>query len=95
MQNLQIFDLANLRLGSPYLDKDHEKIVSLHAGMQHWTVPYTGAYENTAVGTAGGLGLRGSAPGQGACMRAIFELRKGHVLKILVGQEGVNNTKYH
>ena len=87
--------LGPTTLGSHYMGKGHEKIVSLHAGIQHWTVPCTGVYEITAVGAAGGLGLRGSSPGRGAYMRGVFELRKGHVLKILVGQEGVNNTKYH
>ncbi|XP_028410624.1 glycine-rich cell wall structural protein 2-like [Dendronephthya gigantea] len=82
-------------LGSYYIGKDHEKMVTIQNGIQYWTVPYDGTYEITAVGASGGYDKFGSssARGRGAYMRGEFHLNSGDVLKILVGQEGVKNIK--
>ena len=75
------------------MGKDHENMVTVQNGIQLWKVPYSGKYEITAVGAAGGYGKYGSvARGRGAYMRRDFILTKGDVLKILLGQEGSKNT---
>ena len=64
-------------------------MVTLVSGIQHWTVPFTGTYRVTAVGASGGYYSAGSsARGRGAYMRGDFELKKGKLIKILVGQQG-------
>ncbi len=81
-------------IGSHYAGKDLWNMVTIQSGIQLWTVPYTGTYEITAVGASGGYDTSGSsARGRGAYMRGDFDLKKRDVLKILVGQEGVQNTQ--
>jgi tripartite motif-containing protein 56 len=81
-------------LGSHYVGKDHDNMVTVRNGTQFWTVPCTGKYEIKTVGAAGGYDIYGSAArGRGAYMRGEFELNKGDVLKILVGQEGGINSR--
>ena len=80
-------------LGSYYVRKDHGNMVTVSNGIQYWTVPHTGTYEIKTVGAAGGYDKYGSAArGRGVYMRGEFELNKGDVLKILVGQEGGINS---
>ncbi len=57
--------------------------VTLSAGIQLWTVPFTGTYRIEAYGAKGGCG-----GGNGARMRGDFTLEKGTELKIVVGQQG-------
>eukprot|EP00058_Branchiostoma_floridae_P005538 XP_002591026.1 hypothetical protein BRAFLDRAFT_69421 [Branchiostoma floridae] len=81
-------------LGDHYRGQDHEKLVTLQNGIQLFTVPEDGNYSIKAAGAAGGvdsLTVNASARGRGAVMQGTFQLRKGEVLKILVGQEGVEN----
>ena len=86
--------LGPASLGSHYVGKNHENMVTVQNGTQYSTVPYTGTYEITAVGAAGGYDTYGaSARGRGAYMRGEFQLNRGAELKILAGQEGVKNTK--
>ena len=66
--------------------------MTVYNGIQFWTVPYTGTYEITAVGAAGGQDNFGGPGGRGAYMRGEFYLKKGEVIKILVGQKGVSTT---
>ena len=67
-------------------------MVTLVSGVQHWTVPFTGTYQITAVGASGGYDNKGTAArGRGAYMRGDFDLMKGEVIKILVGQQGTKN----
>jgi tripartite motif-containing protein 56 len=89
--------LGPASLGSHYVGKNHENMVTVQNGAQYLTVPYTGTYEITAVGAAGGYDTYGaSARGRSAYMRGEFQSNRGAVLKILAGQEGVKNTKsYH
>ena len=75
-------------LGSHYVGRDNENMVTVQNGIQFWTVPYTGTYEITAVGAVGGKDDYGGPGGRGACMKGEFDLIKGDVIKILVGQEG-------
>ena len=66
--------------------------ISMSGGMYLWTVPYTGVYEIDTHGAGGGLatGYAPSYPGRGANMVSTFNLTAGTVLKILVGQKGVD-----
>ncbi|XP_028395675.1 loricrin-like [Dendronephthya gigantea] len=80
-------------LGSYYVGKDNDNMVTLKNGIQFWTVSYTGTYEITAVGAAGGYDKYGStARGRGAYMRGEFTFQKGDVIKILVGQTAPVNS---
>ena len=66
--------------------------MTLVSGIQHWAVPFTGTYQITAVGASGGYVNTGTAVrGRGAYMRGDFDLTKGEVIKILVGQQGTEN----
>ncbi|XP_028419119.1 ALK tyrosine kinase receptor-like [Dendronephthya gigantea] len=74
-------------LGTHYAGKDNENMVTVQNGTQFWTVPHTGTYEITAVGATGGYQSSFlSTPDRGAYMKGEFDLKKGHVIKILVGQ---------
>lgn len=60
-------------------------------GIQLWTVPETARYIIKAVGASGGRGPIYSG-GYGAICTGTFDLVKGEVLKILVGQSGLNRS---
>ena len=65
--------------------------MSLSSGVQLWRVPYTGKYRIEAVGASGGYDTTPNSVnyrGRGARMIGSFNLNKGEVIKILVGQEG-------
>lgn len=66
-------------------------VVTVTGGIQYWTVPATGTYRITANGAQGGNGA-GRTGGFGASMRGDFQLTAGQVIKILVGQQGVNRS---
>ena len=61
-------------------------------GIQEWTVPTTATYTIEVWGAAGGTQLYSSdyPGGYGAKMKGDFDLTKGEVIKILVGQKGEN-----
>ncbi|CAH1227756.1 TRIM2 [Branchiostoma lanceolatum] len=86
--------LGPATLGNHYRGQDHEHLVTLHDGIQHFTVPKTGTYRIELAGAAAGWGVYNpkSARGRGAELRGTFNLKQGETLKILVGQEGVENT---
>ena len=63
--------------------------VTLSSGIQSWTVPYTATYTITATGATGGNESDTNVEvGHPAKMIWEFNLTKGDVLKILVGQHG-------
>ena len=78
-------------LDSYYTGQDHDGQVTLSSGIQQWTVPYTGQYRIEAVGAAGGYDQVQNSDhyrGRGARMLGTFNLSKGEMIEILVGQEG-------
>ncbi|XP_078614335.1 E3 ubiquitin-protein ligase TRIM56-like [Branchiostoma floridae x Branchiostoma japonicum] len=85
--------LGPTSLGTHYRGQDHEGLVQLKDGIQYFIVPHTGKYRVEAAGSAAGWGVQDpkSARGRGAVVRGTFQLQKGEVLKILVGQEGGEN----
>ncbi|KAL9957482.1 hypothetical protein ACROYT_G039120 [Oculina patagonica] len=85
-------------LGSHYTGQDHDGHVTLSSGIQQWTVPYTGEYRIEAVGAAGGYGQNSNNSqyqGRGARMIGTFNLSKGEIIQILVGQEGGINRVFY
>ncbi|KAI8498563.1 hypothetical protein Bbelb_237650 [Branchiostoma belcheri] len=93
--------LGPTTLGTHYRVQDHEHLVTLHDGIQHFTVPGTGTYSIEAAGAAAGWGLYNpkSARGRGAVLREHITSNKVRhsnceTLKILVGQEGAENKSY-
>jgi hypothetical protein len=60
-------------------------------GYQRWTVPETGNYTIIARGAEGGQGssIRG---GLGAIIQGSFNLIKGEIITVAVGQQGTNNA---
>jgi cysteine-rich repeat protein len=58
--------------------------VQVVSGVQRWTVPITGNYIIEAWGAKGG----GSMGGKGARVKGTFQLQKGQIVSIVVGQMG-------
>ena len=90
--------LGPTSLGSYYSGQDHDGQVTLHSGIQQWTVLQTGDYRIEAIGAAGGYDNynRNSSHyrGRGARMKGTFRLSRGETIQILVGQEGgINNVE--
>ena len=66
---------------------------TVSAGIQIWTVPYTGTYRIDAYGAAGSAGNGTSnVGGKGARVQGDFNLTEGDKIRILVGQMGTNNV---
>ncbi len=63
-------------------------------GIQLWKVPVTGSYTITGAGARGGTPTYNNTwtGGSGAIMSGTFTLNKGDILKIAVGQKGVEYT---
>ncbi len=63
-------------------------------GIQEWVVPTTGTYTIRVFGGQGGKTITtdDSYRGGGADMYGEFNLSAGQVIKIVVGQEGIENT---
>jgi hypothetical protein len=64
-------------------------VTSNTQGIQEWTVPSTGAYTITAAGAKGG-DANNAIGGSGRSITITTTLTQGHVIKILVGQQGGN-----
>jgi hypothetical protein len=62
-------------------------VTALGTGIQQWTVQHSGMYTITANGASGGY-TPGAAGGRGASISFETYLATGHVLQVLVGQEG-------
>ncbi len=68
-------------------------VVTVNAGIQTWTAPFTGTYRIEAWGAEGGLHNFGTG-GRGAHVRGDIALTQGDTLKLLVGQKGKDGTAY-
>jgi hypothetical protein len=62
--------------------------VTVAAGIQKWTVPYTGTYRIEGYGAQGG----GVSGGLGAYMSGDFALTQGEVIDVIVGQQGLTQV---
>ena len=74
-----------------YASTDLNGEVTLSGGIQSWTVPHTGTYTIIVYGAQGAIGSSSSskAGGKGAKISGHFNLTKDDVIKILVGQQGL------
>lgn len=75
------------QLNAAYLNTILSGAVICNNGIQTWTVPVTGPYKIKVNGAQGG-----GNGGLGAQMEGQFYLAAGQVLKIIVGQQGINGT---
>ena len=63
-------------------------------GIQLWTVPITGTYRIEAFGAQGGQNNNYTTiTGYGAVIRGDFILTKGEIIRILVGQKGIDLSR--
>ena len=77
------------QINSAYAGTALEGKVTINTqGIQEWTVPFTSTYTIEAWGAGGG----GTEPGLGARMKGEFSLIKDEVIKIVVGQTGIQET---
>jgi hypothetical protein len=82
-------------IGNYYNGQDHETLTTLQNGTQLFTVPYAGVYKIVATGAGGGVDhISISYRAKGATAGGYFNLEKGQVLKILVGQFGHYNSAH-
>ncbi|WP_113672724.1 glycine-rich protein [Vallitalea guaymasensis] len=65
--------------------------ITMNSGKYLWTVPTTNTYTISAYGAQGGFGAREG--GKGAIMTGDFQLTKGQVIEILVGQQGLRHDE--
>ncbi len=78
------------QMTSAYLGTSLAGLVSSSTqGIQEWTVPSTGTYTITAAGAKGG-DANNAIGGSGRSITITTPLTQGHVIKILVGQQGGN-----
>ncbi|CAG5059936.1 unnamed protein product [Parnassius apollo] len=64
-----------------------------YQGIQVWEVPSEGLYTIIATGGSGGLGSAWAGVSHAAQVRGLFELHRGELLYMLVGQQGHNACK--
>jgi hypothetical protein len=68
--------------------------VTVSNGIQEWTVPVSETYTIEAWGASSGYDLTGSSyQGKGARIKGDFSLSAGENIKIIVGQQGANNSR--
>lgn len=68
-------------------------VTSMANGMYKWTVPIDGVYELEARGSQGANTFYGTVKGGlGAVMKGSTQLKKGQVLTIMIGQQGVGTN---
>jgi hypothetical protein len=86
---------ARAGLTGPEVDswKNDTSFFNTTDGIQLWAVPVNGIYRIECWGAQGGRNLSyGDAAGFGARMRGDFTLTKGEIIRILVGQAGLNTN---
>ena len=74
-------------VGGPFLN-----VTSAAQGIQEWTVPKTASYTILAMGGAGGSGNEYGS--RGIEMSLTLTLTKSQVVRIIVGQQGGQNSSY-
>ena len=66
---------------------DNDSYFTVTGGIQSWVVPFTGTYEITAAGAAGGA-TPSAIGGKGRVITSQISLTQGETIKIIVGQTG-------
>ena len=64
-------------------------------GSQIFVVPRSGNYTVTIAGASGGYGVCSNYSGLGVIARKTVQFRRGEILRILVGQQGINACDSH
>lgn len=64
------------------------------SGVQRWAIPATGKYRIEAYGASGSGGNGGGIGGRGARVSGEFNLQAGQMVRVLVGQQGINMGGY-
>lgn len=82
------FGPTQTQVNTAYASTNLNNSVTVTSGIQTFTIPFTGNYRIEAYGAQGGSITY--AGGLGAKMAGDFTLTAGTVLKILVGQAGIN-----
>ena len=77
------------QINTAYAATNLNGLVTSSLGVQSWTVPVSGLYQIDVRGAQGG-GINNG--GLGARMVGNFNLTQGQVLRIVVGQQGVDGT---
>ena len=82
---------APTSLGEEY-PPNIRKCITLQNGIQMWKVMSSGKYKITAVGAGGGSNPSSTTTkgGKGAKVSGVFKLKRGQIIKVLVGQVGEN-----
>jgi hypothetical protein len=78
------------QITAAYLSTNLNGSVTVSSGVQSFTVPTTGPYRISAAGAQGGHSVYNG--GLGSLMVGDFTLTAGQVLKIVVGQKGLNES---
>ena len=80
-------------VNATYIGTNLEDKISMESqGIQLWSVPTSGSYLIECVGARGGS--QNKSGGAGAYANGKFSLIEGEVLKVLVGQTGLDNSSY-
>lgn len=81
-------------VNNSYSSTSLNSLVTVSLGIQSWTVPTTGNYSIQVYGAKGGnSAVTGTyTGGNGALMSGQFSLTAGSVLRLLVGQKGLDGT---
>ena len=77
---------------SGYANTSLHGTVTLHQGIQIWTVPFTALYTLTVAGAAGGDSAIFSQGGHGAIISGLVRLTEGTKIHLLIGQQGLKGT---
>jgi PKD repeat protein len=85
------FGPTQSQVNAAYNNTNLSGLVTSNNGIQSFTIQGTGIYELTASGAQGGNGSS-TTGGLGATMTGRFNLIGGHVIHIIVGQQGSNGT---
>ena len=76
---------------SAYAGGELKGLVTVTGGIQKWVVPGNATYRIEVWGAQGALNQGNTAGAKGAQLRGDHVLKKGQVLKILVGQQGTKS----
>ncbi len=85
---------TQIQINNTYTNTNLMNMVVTAAGIQTWTVPVSGLYLIDITGASGGNRIASPThtAGLGVSMKGEFNLSQGDVMKILVGQKGIDGN---
>jgi len=81
---------TSLQTQTAYSAQTFYPYFSNSSGTQRWTVPADGSYFIECAGASGGNTWSGQIGGNAAKISGIFTLTRGSILRLVVGQRGIN-----